>query len=446
MPIVSLRLSLISKSSVPRPSIALASRILTMRQARHGRRLIARNSLERPRSGFLRPFPAPNASPKEPLASALTKSSNETHGSGPGRVYRSHIDKVSLTNGTRFVWPVSEYDEEISYHGAYYGVLKGKYKYPDDGPVIIMVQNFMTRLLEVELARGPNVKHHVFQDYDDPNAPALPTRVFINTGYLLETQNLDEVAGTLAHELGHTVARHAMEKSICQFFANTLSKFFGCKGPPGRDYITSKTEARLTHLKSILFEAEVLYEDNKRVPLVLQEWEELREDLKDRATNREHPRRLARETMPAILLPVISQSLIDIKQELKELKRKIKTRKKTDTHSERPYGSYQRHSHRLLEGTTTSEGSRTQKPRFCQSSSIASFAPPSGRMEEWVSRRLELLRMITRRISEIKQATLLMILPRRTMRWTLRRERTSDGTLGIASELCHIFGASIYKS
>lgn len=49
-------------------------------------------------------------------------------------------------------------------------------------------------------------------DSDEVNAFALPGGfMFVNKGLLLAADNEDELAGVMAHELGHVAARHAME-------------------------------------------------------------------------------------------------------------------------------------------------------------------------------------------------------------------------------------------
>lgn len=51
-------------------------------------------------------------------------------------------------------------------------------------------------------------------DSDEVNAFALPGGfMFVNKGLLLAADNEDELAGVMAHELGHVAARHAMENN-----------------------------------------------------------------------------------------------------------------------------------------------------------------------------------------------------------------------------------------
>lgn len=63
-------------------------------------------------------------------------------------------------------------------------------------------------------ASGPQAFDFEFQVVDDEaiNAFALPAGyIYVNTGVLLEAENVAEVAGVVAHEVGHVVERHVAE-------------------------------------------------------------------------------------------------------------------------------------------------------------------------------------------------------------------------------------------
>ena len=73
-------------------------------------------------------------------------------------------------------------------------------------------------------------------DSDEVNAFALPGGFFyVNKGLLLAADNEAELAGVMAHEIGHVAARHAMENqakgSILEYMAMGASIFLG--GIPG---------------------------------------------------------------------------------------------------------------------------------------------------------------------------------------------------------------------
>ncbi len=76
-------------------------------------------------------------------------------------------------------------------------------------------------------------------DSDEVNAFALPGGFFyVNKGLLLAADNEAEVAGVMAHEIGHVAARHALENqtksNILQYLAMGGSIFLG--GIPGMIY------------------------------------------------------------------------------------------------------------------------------------------------------------------------------------------------------------------
>ena len=73
-------------------------------------------------------------------------------------------------------------------------------------------------------------------DSDEVNAFALPGGFFyVNKGLLLVADNEAEVAGVMAHEIGHVAARHAMENqtkaNLLEYLAMGTSIFLG--GVPG---------------------------------------------------------------------------------------------------------------------------------------------------------------------------------------------------------------------
>jgi predicted Zn-dependent protease len=76
-------------------------------------------------------------------------------------------------------------------------------------------------------------------DSDEVNAFALPGGFFyVNKGLLLVADNEAEVAGVMAHEIGHVAARHALENqtkgTILEYLAMGTSIFLG--GIPGMIY------------------------------------------------------------------------------------------------------------------------------------------------------------------------------------------------------------------
>jgi predicted Zn-dependent protease len=76
-------------------------------------------------------------------------------------------------------------------------------------------------------------------DSDEVNAFALPGGFFyVNKGLILAADNEAELAGVMAHEIGHVAARHAMENqtkaTVAEYLAMAGSIFIG--GIPGMIY------------------------------------------------------------------------------------------------------------------------------------------------------------------------------------------------------------------
>jgi predicted Zn-dependent protease len=67
---------------------------------------------------------------------------------------------------------------------------------------------------EIVAAAGPGAYEYRFRVVDDPeiNAFAGPAGyVYVHTAILLKARNVSEVAGVLAHEIGHVALRHVAE-------------------------------------------------------------------------------------------------------------------------------------------------------------------------------------------------------------------------------------------
>ena len=63
--------------------------------------------------------------------------------------------------------------------------------------------------------------HFYVVNTDDVNAFALPGGfVYVNRGLIEQSERLDQLAGTLGHEIGHVVRRHAVEQMKKQTGAN----------------------------------------------------------------------------------------------------------------------------------------------------------------------------------------------------------------------------------
>jgi predicted Zn-dependent protease len=68
-------------------------------------------------------------------------------------------------------------------------------------------------------------------------------RIFINTRYILGCESVDELAGVLAHEIGHIIARHVSEKHSVRVPAILIARnIFGWRGQLGTDRKTSRLQ------------------------------------------------------------------------------------------------------------------------------------------------------------------------------------------------------------
>lgn len=82
-----------------------------------------------------------------------------------------------------------------------------------EDPIITgYVEQIGNSLLNVIPSQPFDYKFYVIKE-DVYNASAFPAgHIFINSGLLADLQNVDELAGILAHEMGHVVSRHISER------------------------------------------------------------------------------------------------------------------------------------------------------------------------------------------------------------------------------------------
>ncbi len=88
-----------------------------------------------------------------------------------------------------------------------------------------------------------NWQVRVFED-DSANAFALPGGyVGVNTGLLAITDNQDQLAAVIGHEIGHVLAHHANERASTQSATNlglsVLSSAAGLEGPGGQQVMAA---------------------------------------------------------------------------------------------------------------------------------------------------------------------------------------------------------------
>src|ERR1700694_4484986 len=90
-------------------------------------------------------------------------------------------------------------------------------RYLSDGTVVSYVQGVANRILAFAKRDRPNQKWelHVIDDPKTVNAFATPGGyIYVYSGLLLEAGNEAELAGVLAHESGHVVARHVARQMV----------------------------------------------------------------------------------------------------------------------------------------------------------------------------------------------------------------------------------------
>ncbi len=88
------------------------------------------------------------------------------------------------------------------------GELRGQLRFVDDRATVAYVRAIGEDLVQ---AAGPQPFTYRFYVVDNPqiNAFAVPAgHVYIHTGVILEARNVSELAGVIAHEVGHVARRH----------------------------------------------------------------------------------------------------------------------------------------------------------------------------------------------------------------------------------------------
>jgi len=94
-----------------------------------------------------------------------------------------------------------------------------------DGPLNAYVTD-LGRLLASRSQR-PDLHYHFYiVDTESVNAFALPGgHIYVNRGLIQRTRNVSELAGVLAHEIGHVAARHGAKNLQRQMRTRSMSRF-----------------------------------------------------------------------------------------------------------------------------------------------------------------------------------------------------------------------------
>jgi predicted Zn-dependent protease len=105
------------------------------------------------------------------------------------------------------------------------GEVNGNVPLLHDGPI----NNYVTDLGRLIASRSdrPDLTYHFYiVDTDGVNAFALPGGyIYVNRGLIERTDNVSELAGVLAHEIGHVAARHGVKMLQREMRTRSMSRF-----------------------------------------------------------------------------------------------------------------------------------------------------------------------------------------------------------------------------
>jgi predicted Zn-dependent protease len=103
-------------------------------------------------------------------------------------------------------------------------------------PDVVAYVNAIGQRLAATSDRPPDDDfQYTFQIVDDNAVNAFATAggfVYINRGLMLEADNEAELAGVMAHEIGHIVGRHAINRMREQILAGGIASALGLDGDP----------------------------------------------------------------------------------------------------------------------------------------------------------------------------------------------------------------------
>jgi predicted Zn-dependent protease len=160
------------------------------------------------------------------------------------------------------LWYDRNYEEELGWAAESWLLSQqnARPRLEEDSAVVKIVREVLAKLLEgSELAKDlRSIQLYVVDDYRklvpnvevdillirvvEPYACSTPGldggRIFINTGELFVCESVDEVAGVMAHELGHIIARHIPERRASEAFARSIAQVFGWNAALGHDLIS----------------------------------------------------------------------------------------------------------------------------------------------------------------------------------------------------------------
>ncbi len=118
---------------------------------------------------------------------------------------------ISVLASTAPVYAISIQDEKEMGH-EFEKVMHRYFTLVEDPVIIGYVEQIGNKLLDVIPTQPFDYNFYVIKE-EVYNASAFPAgHIFINSGLLADLQSEDELAGILAHEIGHAVSRHISER------------------------------------------------------------------------------------------------------------------------------------------------------------------------------------------------------------------------------------------
>lgn len=122
-----------------------------------------------------------------------------------------------------------------------------EYKFAEDPLELKRVQDIGKKIVMVCDRRDIDYHFDVIQD-EEVNAVSLPGGyVYINSGLIAKAANDDELAGVIAHEVGHIVARHSIKKLQASNLYS-LARLISVAAPGSSGEVGAAADAALTEL------------------------------------------------------------------------------------------------------------------------------------------------------------------------------------------------------
>ena len=119
----------------------------------------------------------------------------------------------------------------------------------DDPEVTGFVSDIGNRLVAVSARPGYPYRFHVLRK-EEVNAFAIPGgHMYIQTGLILEVEREAELAGVMAHELGHAENRHGTQQLSRQYGLSLLTKVLLGEEPSQTQQIVSGLLGNITIMK-----------------------------------------------------------------------------------------------------------------------------------------------------------------------------------------------------